>query len=151
MEKIKLKNGDTYELNVNGIRDTEEKLTVCILSAESLEQLETAFSDPQNTERLELVTEGGELLQSFTGYTVLRCIKKEKDVFIETITAKEKGQEPQEIRSDVITAMLARSDLRSDLDEMRAEMGKRIEKIEKQQTIQDGAILDLAGLVGGGE
>lgn len=31
----------------------------------------------------------------------------------------------------------------------KTELEKRLEKIEKQQTVQDGAILDLAGLMGG--
>lgn len=120
MEKLKLKNETSYDLVVNGITEEEEGLTVRIMSAEGLEQFETVFSDPQNTERLELVTEEGELLQPFTGYTVLRSIKKEKDVFI----AYEEGEsgEPQEIRSDVITVVLSRTDLRADLAEVRAEM-----------------------------
>lgn len=120
MEKLRLKNGVLYDLAVNGVVESEEDLTIRIMSAEDLEGFESAFSDAQNTERLELVTEGGELLQPFTGYTVFRSIKKEKDVFI----AYEEGEdeELQEIRSDVITVVLTKTDLRADLAEVRAEM-----------------------------
>lgn len=149
MEKIKLKNGKIYNLKVNGIREKGDELVIQIITDEGAETVEAVFADYDNTQRMEVVTESGELLQLLVEYITLCSIKKEIDVFIGS--EETDNGELQEIRSDVITVVLAKSDLRDDINQIRAEMKKRFEKLEMQQTVQDGAILDLAGLVGGGE
>lgn len=149
MEKIKLKNGKIYNLKVNGIREKGDELVIQIITDEGAETVEAVFSDYDNTQRMEVVTESGELLQLLVEYITLCSIKKEMDVFIGS--EETDNGELQEIRSDVITVVLAKADMRDDINQIRAEMRKRFEKLEMQQTVQDGAILDLAGLVGGGE
>lgn len=149
MEKIKLKNGKIYNLKVNGIREKGDELVIQIITDEGAETVEAVFADYDNTQRMEVVTESGELLQLLVEYITLCSIKKEIDVFIGS--EETDNGELQEIRSDVITVVLAKADMRDDINQIRAEMRKRFEKLEMQQTVQDGAILDLAGLVGGGE
>lgn len=127
MEKVKF--GDTiFTLAVNGINQFDDvSVTICFLpSDKKLDEIESMLENPSNTKRIEILAEDGELLQPLNDFIYLTDIRKTKDVVIDTksIVPEVEGEETQfeEIRSDIVTVILKREDLREKLERTEQEV-----------------------------
>lgn len=146
MEKLKLNNNMTFPLIVNGVDDFTKDQLILKFTPESrgLEEIEKFFV-PENTQRIEILSEADELLRPFTGYTVLNSIMLQKNQFIgySVATTEVTGEEPiespeipVEIWCDVVTVVLLKTDLRTEINNLK-----------NGQSIQDDAILELADMI----
>lgn len=130
MEKVKF-GTEKFELTVNGVSSfTEGILLLSFLPGEkTLKEIEELLSDSQNTKRIEVINENEEAEQVFVGYEDLKILKVTKDQELEYLS--EGG------RRDVITVTLKEKSLK-----------ESVTNLEKGQQTQDGAIADLAEIVG---
>lgn len=131
MEKVKF-GTEKFELTVDGVDSfTKEMLTLSFIPAgKNLKEIEDLLLDPQNTKRIEVMNEWDETEQVLTGYEDLKILKITKDQELEYLS--EEG-----VRRDVITAVLKEKSLK-----------ESVTNLEKGQQTQDGAIAELAEIVG---
>ena len=131
MEKVKI-GTEKFELTVNGVDPFTEGTLVLnfILREKTLREIEELLSDPQNTKRIEVMNENEETEQVFIGYEELKVLKITKDQKLEYLS--EEGE-----RRDVITVVLREKSLK-----------ESVTNLEKGQQTQDGAIAELAEIVG---
>lgn len=107
MEKIKLGSGKELELIVCGIIGDAEKVSLQFLPGEdSLDDFFALLSDTEETGMMKLLSETGEELRIFSGYTVLQSIGQELDAVIGYT------QDEQEIpiTGKLVTAVLRKPD-----------------------------------------
>ena len=132
MEKIKLGSGTELELIVCGIQSYEKKVSFDFLRNEyTLSQVETLLSNTSETSKLILLSEAGEELQIFSGYTQLDGLSLKKDYVIST-------SEESTITADVISVVLVKPD----------ETITRIESLESQVTDTQMALCELYEMIG---
>lgn len=107
MEKIKLGSGKELELIVCGITTYENNLTIRFLPGEdSLENLNTLLLDPAETTEMKLLSENGETLEIYTGFTQLESIRLDQNA-----TVGYTQDEIQEtIKGKLVTAILCKPD-----------------------------------------
>lgn len=131
MEKVKF-GTEKFELTVDGVDSfAKEMLTLSFIPAgKNLKEIEDLLLDPQNTKRIEVMNEWDETEQVLTGYEDLKILKITKDQELEYLS--EEG-----VRRDVITAVLKEKSLK-----------ESVTNLEKGQQTQDGAIAELAEIVG---
>ena len=131
MEKVKF-GTEKFELTVNGVDQfTEGILVLSFLPDEkTLKEVEEILSDTQNVNRIEILGENEETEKVFIGYEELKILKIEKDRELEYLS--EEGA-----TRDVITVTLKEKSLK-----------ESVTNLEKGQQTQDGAIADLAEIVG---
>lgn len=131
MEKAKF-GTEKFELIVNGVDPfTEGMLILSFLPGEkTLKEIEGLLLDTQNTKKIEVLNEDEEIEQVFIGYEDLKILKLTKDQELEYLT--EEG-----MRRDVITVALKEKSLKESVTDL-----------EKGQQTQDGAIAELAEIVG---
>lgn len=131
MEKVKI-GTEKFKLTVNGVDPFTEGTLVLnfILGEKTLREIEELLSDPQNTKRIEVMNENEETEQVFIGYEELKVLKITKDQKLEYLS--EEGE-----RRDVITVVLREKSLK-----------ESVTNLEKGQQTQDGAIAELAEIVG---
>ena len=110
MEKIKLSNGQIYNIKTSGVMSTDTALTVTIVTDSDLVTVEKIISNKENMRKIELLSESDEVLRIYSDYVTLKSIEKRKNVVIETkiIEPTEEGGEPTEeiVTSDVIVFSL---------------------------------------------
>lgn len=83
MEKIKMGSGKELELIVCGINVTNDKATIKFLpGVDTLDGINTLLSDQTETNKMILLSEVGEELAIYNGYTNLRSISVETDAVI---------------------------------------------------------------------
>ena len=126
MEKVKF-GTEKFELTVNGVDPfTKGMLTLSFIPAgKTLKEVEDLLMNPQNTKRIEVLNE-----QVLVGYVDLKILKITKDQELEYLS--EEG-----VRRDVITVVLSEKSLK-----------ESVTNLEKGQQTQDGAIAELAEIVG---
>jgi hypothetical protein len=131
MEKVKF-GTEKFELTVDGVDSfTKEMLTLSFIPAgKNLKEIEDLLLDPQNTKRIEVLNEWDETEQVLAGYEELKILKITKDQELEYLS--EEGA-----RRDIITAVLKEKSLK-----------ESVTNLEKGQQTQDGAIAELAEIVG---
>lgn len=131
MEKVKF-GTEKFELTVNGVDPfTKGMLTLSFIPAgKTLKEVEDLLLNPQNTKRIEVLNEQNETEQVLVGYEDLKILKITKDQELEYLS--EEG-----VRRDVITAVLKEKSLK-----------ESVTNLEKGQQTQDGAIAELAEIVG---
>lgn len=131
MEKVKI-GQEKFELTVNGVDPFTEGMLVLsfIPSGKTLKEVEDLLMNPQNTKRIEVLNEQDETEQVLVGYVDLKILKITKDQELEYLS--EEG-----VRRDVITVVLSEKSLK-----------ESVTNLEKGQQTQDGAIADLAEIVG---
>ena len=131
MEKVKF-GTEKFELTVNGVDPlTKGMLTLSFIPAgKTLKEVEDLLLNPQNTKRIEVLNEQDETEQVLVGYEDLKILKITKDQELEYLS--EEG-----VRRDVITAVLKEKSLK-----------ESVTNLEKGQQTQDGAIAELAEIVG---
>lgn len=131
MEKVKF-GTEKFELTVDGVDSfAKEMLTLSFIPAgKNLKEIEDLLLDPQNTKRIEVLNEWDETEQVLAGYEELKILKITKDQELEYLS--EEGA-----RRDIITAVLKEKSLK-----------ESVTNLEKGQQTQDGAIAELAEIVG---
>ena len=131
MEKVKF-GTEKFELTVNGVDQFTEGILVLsfLPNGKTLKEVEEILSDTQNVNRIEILGENEETEKVFIGYEELKILKIEKDQELEYLS--EEG-----VRRDVITVTLKEKSLKEDVADLK-----------KGQQTQDGAIADLAEIVG---
>lgn len=102
MEKIKLKN-NILEIVSNGIYSTDDELTVNIIPSNTLSEMESVFTK-DNTEKIILLSESGEELKIYNGYTTMKSIMMTK------------GEQ------DVVTVVLTKPDIKDIINELSAKL-----------------------------
>lgn len=107
MEKIKLGSGKELELIVCGIIGDAEKVSMQFLPGEdSLDDLFSLLSDVEETGMMKLLSETGEELRIFSGYTVLQSIGQELDAVI----GYTQDEHETPITGKLVTAVLRKPD-----------------------------------------
>lgn len=107
MEKIKLGSGKELELIVCGIIGDAEKVSMQFLPEEdSLDDLFSLLSDVEETGMMKLLSETGEELRIFSGYTVLQSIGQELDAVI----GYTQDEHETPITGKLVTAVLRKPD-----------------------------------------
>lgn len=131
MEKVKF-GTEKFELTVNGVDQFTEGILVLsfLPNGKTLKEVEEILSDTQNVNRIEILGENEETEKVFIGYEELKILKIEKDQELEYLS--EEG-----VRRDMITVTLKEKSLKEDVADLK-----------KGQQTQDGAIADLAEIVG---
>lgn len=122
MEKIKLLNSEQIEIITNGVWSTDTSLTLQLSTNMDIGEIDKLFSNSENTEKIELLSDNGEVLKIYNGYNHNMTISKDCEAGI--ITVKQYKQSDIEIR---------------------------LEKLEQTQADQDIAIMDIATAIGGEE
>lgn len=107
MEKIKLGSGKELELIVCGILADEEKVTLKLLPGDdTLDDLNTLMTDPEETAEMKLFSVSGDTLGIYTGYTQLKSIGMDQ----EAVVGYTQDEEQKPITGKLVTAVLARPD-----------------------------------------
>ena len=107
MEKIKLGSGKELDLIVCGILANPQTVTIKFLpGADSLDALNTLLTDTAETEKMMLLSDGGEELAIYNGYTQLQSIGQELNAVIGY--TQDEIQEP--ITGKIVTAVLCKPD-----------------------------------------
>lgn len=114
MEQIQLNNGTTFKLLDCGIQSTKESLVLQFLAeGKGLNELEQLFQNEQNVKVITLLSEEGEVLKRYQGYTCLTAIEKKKQVIVghETIVTEDNKEEQKEQKADVIVVTLIKESI----------------------------------------
>lgn len=103
MEKIKLGSGKELDLIVCGIIADQQTVTIKFLPGEdSLDTLNTILINTDETEKMTLLSTGGEELAIYNGYTQLQSIGQELDAVI----GYEQNESQSAITGKIVTAVL---------------------------------------------
>lgn len=103
MEKIKMGSGKELELIVCGINVTNDKATIKFLpGVDTLDGINTLLSDQTETNKMILLSEVGEELAIYNGYTNLCSISVETDAVI----GYTQDDEQTPITGKLVTAVL---------------------------------------------
>ena len=107
MEKIKLVSGKELDLIVCGIIADAQTVTIKFLpGADNLDALNTLLMDTTETEKMTLLSESGDELAIYNGYTQLQSIGQELD----TVIGYEQGGSQAAITGKIVTAVLRKRD-----------------------------------------
>ncbi len=130
MEKVKLGSGLELDIIVGGILVDSDTAVIKFLPGDnSLDSLNTLLSDQGETQKITLLSEGGETLAVYNGYTKLQSVSLEPDAVIGH--TQDGGQ--TEIRGKLVTAVLGRPDL----------IEQRITSLESQMTDTQMALCEI--------
>lgn len=131
MEKIKLNgSGKELELIVCGILADTEKLTIKFLPGEeSLDSLNTLLSDSAETGKMTLISESGESLAIYNGFTKLQSISQE----LEAVIGYAQDEEQTQITGKLVTAVLYKPD----------QTEQRLASLEEQLTDTQMALCEI--------
>ena len=107
MERIKLGSGKELNLIVCGIMADAQTVTMKFVPGnDSLDTLNTLLMDTAQTEKMTLLSDGGEELAIYNGYTQLQSIGQELNAVIGY--TQDETQEP--ITGKLVTAVLRKPD-----------------------------------------
>lgn len=121
MEKIKLGSGKELELIVCGILAARSTVTLKFLPGEdSLDALNTLLLNTSETTKMILLSESGEELAIYNGYTQIQSITQELDAVI----GYTQDEEQEVISGKLVTVVLAKPD----------QTAQRITSVEDQVT-----------------
>lgn len=130
MEKIKLGSGKELELIVCGILAAKDTVTIKFLpGTDTLDSLNTLLSDRSETEKMILLSEAGEELAIYNGYTNLGSISAETDAVIGY--TQDADQTP--ITGKLVTAVLRKPD----------QITQRVTALEQQVTDTQMALCEI--------
>ncbi len=107
MEKIKLVSGEEFSLIVCGIMADAQTVTMKFVPGkDSLDTLNSILMDTAETEKMILLSESGEQLAIYNGYTQLQSITQELDAVI----GYTQDEEQTPITGKLVTAVLRKVD-----------------------------------------
>ena len=108
MEKVKLSSGKELSLITCGILADTKKITLQFLPGDdSLDVLNTLLSDQEVTAKMTLLSEAGDELQIFNGYTNLDSIRQEMSAVIGY--TQDEAQEP--VTGKLVTVVLSKPNM----------------------------------------
>ena len=130
MERLKLGSGKELELIVCGILADRETVTIKFLpETDSLDTLNTLMMDTAETEKMILLSEGGDELSIYNGYTQLQSLSQE----LEAVIGYAQDEEQIPITGKLVTAVLCKPDL----------MEARMASVEQQTTDMQLALCEI--------
>ncbi|RKJ47425.1 hypothetical protein D7Y05_16765 [bacterium 1XD42-54] len=130
MEKIKLGSGKELELVICGIITDSKKVIIKFLPGEdSLDMLNTLLMSEEETTKMKLLSESGDELAIYNGYTRLESIGQELNAVIRCTQAE--IQEPT--TGKLVTAVLSKQD----------DTEVRLDAIEAQLTDTQMALCEI--------
>lgn len=107
MEKVKLSSGKELYLITCGILSDTKKVTLQFLPGDdSLDILNTLLSDQTVTAKMTLLSDAGDELQIFNGYTKLESISQQMDAVI----GYTQNEEQDPITGKLVTVVLSKPD-----------------------------------------
>lgn len=107
MEKVKLSSGKELSLITCGILSDTKKVTLQFLPGDdSLDILNTLLSDQTVTAKMTLLSDAGDELQIFNGYTKLESISQQMDAVI----GYTQNEEQDPITGKLVTVVLSKPD-----------------------------------------
>lgn len=134
MEKIKLGSGKELELIVCGILAAKDTVTLKFLPGEdSLGDINDLMLDTTETTKMTLLSENGEELAIYNGYTQLQSITQELDGMI----GYTQDKEPEPVTGKLVTVILAKPD----------NTQQRLESAEAQLTDMQMALCEVYELM----
>lgn len=128
MEKIRLRNGNEYEVIPGGFQMGESsnknpKLRMILAEKEgvSFDSVEADFSIEENVANILLIDPGNSAEDAVSGYTVLRSVEKCKDYLTghDTTPLKDGGYSMEEIRQTVYVVLLEKPDLQTQFEQLK--------------------------------
>lgn len=154
MEQIKFKDGTIKEISKieNNTAAMPSKLAVSFLNADILE-LEELFKDYDKTEIIYLCDASGGVMTVFNGYTEISGIEKSMNQITGYEESGEDGgvvKESEPIYGDIVTVRLTQADLKQQLQTLyikNSALEEMLASLNETQTIQDGAILEIAEML----
>lgn len=130
MEKIKLGSGKELDLIVCGIIADQQAVTMKFVpGSDSLDTLNTLLMNTSETEKMILLSETGEQLAIYNGYTQLQSITQELDATI----GYEQDETQTPVMGKLVTAVMQKPD--------RTE--QRLESAEAQLTDMQLALCEV--------
>lgn len=133
MEKIRLGSGTELELIICGVSSYDKQVSFDFLRNDyTLSDIETLLSNKDETSKIVLLSEAGEELRIFTGYTKLDAVNLKKNHVIST------NDDGTTVTADVISVVLIRPDTTE----------TRIEALESQVTDTQMALCELYEMMG---
>lgn len=130
MEKIKLGSGKELDLIVCGIMADTQTVTIKFLPGDnSLDALNSILMDASETEKMTLLSTGGEELAIYNGYTQMQSITQELDAVI----GYEQNETQIPIMGKLVTATLRKPD----------QTEQRLESAEAQLTDMQLALCEV--------
>jgi len=107
MERIKIGTEKEFELIVCGIKADEKQITLKFLPREdSLDSINTLLTDPEATAKMTLLSESGDELAIYNGYTSLLSISQEMNAVI----GYKQDPEQTPVEGKLVTAVMAKPD-----------------------------------------
>lgn len=129
MEKIKLNSGKLLDLIVNGISSDTKNITIKFLPGDdSLDTLNTLMISKDETKKMMLLSESGDELAVYNGYTELKSIGQEMNA---VVGYSQENQEP--ITGKLVTVVLGKPD----------EIATRMAAVESQLTDTQLALCEI--------
>lgn len=135
-EKIRVKNGSTYDLVTNGAFFGEEKakLIVVFPSGKTFEQIEADF---EGNERIQILGEDGEVDETKVGYAYIDESFRKKNYVIGTEQVADGVNDTGEtiyvnkdVTATVMIIVLKKADLRTELEKAKAEIANLNETVD---------------------
>lgn len=128
--KIKLGNGNTYDVVAGGLYATDEKLLITILPGEKgVGEIDAEFDLPANVGRIEVLDSDGAVDDVKHGYAYMTDCQRKKNYVIgseQVEVGVGEGEnsikEYQDVVGTVMVITLAKSDMRKELQETKAEV-----------------------------
>lgn len=132
MEKLRLADGTELNLITNGIRKADKQIEAKILpEGKTLSEVNDLVSDEEKTQEIKLISEDGEELAIYTGYTELTSISQELKADIGT------DDDGNIIQGKLVTLRMEKPD----------EVTKRISAVESQMTDMQLALCEVYELI----
>lgn len=122
MEKLKLSNGKTYALSVNGVRNTGKGYKFIIIPGEeTFDQVEAQFTNEANTATIHILNDLDSPVQSIVGHTKYKGMEKILDyqtssdltttVMIVYMAEPDIEERVKMLESDVMNTMIALTEI----------------------------------------
>lgn len=128
MEKIRLTNGNEYDVILGGLQrknggDGIEQLRLLLATREdiSFDSVEADFSVAENTSNIGYIGVTESIEDVISGYTILKSVEKCKDYLVghNTTPLEDGGYNMEEIRDTVYVVLLQKPDFQSQFNDMK--------------------------------
>ena len=107
MEKVKFSNGNIFEIKSNGIKSDDSILKIALVAPDTdLTTIESLATDQGNVKRIELLSETGELMKIYSGYSVLTSIEKKKDEIVSVKHEEVIGEITDEVTGETVEGVI---------------------------------------------
>ncbi len=139
--KIRLVDRTIYDVEDVNVVDGHLKIE---MKGRDAEEMQAIFSVPANLGRIELLTDDNEVYGELTGWTKYAGVMLNGEVKTAILTT-----ESDDLAKRVTAAETNALLMKNEIEKQAQATEKAIDAIREGQSIQDGAIMDLAGMMGG--